>query len=182
MNDDRTDQHWGLSQAITTAQPAYFLLARPTENPDELPATIGERDVFFDEDQARDALDIHYAWCGAQYGEHDSIASSAHWYLLSAMVGPRVEPGPGEVYLATKPADFTTPQAVAGGFTTEGELIHWSPFVRAVKPLMPVSPATNSFAVAYRSNTTVNFDQVWFTPLRSQRVYPNRIVVADGDR
>ncbi|MFW0793632.1 hypothetical protein AAFP30_07465 [Gordonia sp. CPCC 205515] len=181
MNEDRTGIFEGLSQAITTARPAYFLFARPTENPDELPATIGERDVFFDVDQAMDALDLHYAWSHARHGEHSSVVSSAQWYLQSAMVGPRVEPGLGEVYLATKPSDFSQPQAVAGGFLTEGELIHWTPFVRAVKQHMPIAPASNSFALAYRTNTTVSFDQVWFTPLESRRVYPQPIVVGEDD-
>lgn len=49
------------SPLITRARPAFFLLARPTESTDTLPASIGEPDVFFSEAQALDALDIHYA-------------------------------------------------------------------------------------------------------------------------
>ncbi|NED70511.1 hypothetical protein G3I15_57295, partial [Streptomyces sp. SID10244] len=60
MTDDSAEGRREPAHAIASSRPAYFLLARPTEQADELPATIGERDVFFSEDEALDALDLHY--------------------------------------------------------------------------------------------------------------------------
>ncbi|AZG47451.1 hypothetical protein [Gordonia insulae] len=190
MTDDRTDGRENSSRTITSARPAYFLLARPTENADSLPATIGERDVFFDHDAAMDALDLHYAWCAAQRGGyHAAVVRTAHWYLQSAMVGPHVTPGLGEVYLAAADHDPLSPtaprhlrsRAIAGAFLTEGELVHWTPFVRAATRYMPDAPDTDAFGLGYLGDDAIDFGQIWFAPLQSRRVYPERIVVGGDD-
>ncbi|GAC67602.1 hypothetical protein GS4_08_01870 [Gordonia soli NBRC 108243] len=166
-----------MSRAITAPRRAFFLLARPTEDTDQLPATIGEKDVFYSEEEAIDALDLHYAWCAVRTGGYDSVVTTAQWYLQSAMVGPRIPPALGEVYLAVQDGTTGDSWAVAGGFLTEGELIHWAPFVHAVKAFIPVAPATDAFGLAYRGDATVYFHQLWFSPMHSRRVYPKRIVV-----
>lgn len=182
MTDDRADGRQDSTPTITSVQPAWFLLARPTENSDELPATIGERDVFFGDDEAMDALDLHFAWCAAQHGGFGSaVVRSAHWYLQSAMVGPRVTPGLGDVYLASTVDEPGRPRAVAGGFLTEGELIHWTPFVRAVTRYIPDTPPSPAYGLAHLGDDDVEFGQIWFSPLQSRRVYPKRIVVGDDD-
>ncbi|MYR08062.1 hypothetical protein GTV32_17920 [Gordonia sp. SID5947] len=181
MTDDSSDGRRDPAYAITSSRSAYFLLARPTEHVDELPATIGERDVFFTEDAALDALDVHYAWCAAQHGGHHSaVVAGAHWYLQSATIGSQVAAGLGEVFLATAANDPGRPLAVAGGFLTEGELIHWTSFVRAAMPYMAV-PSTTTFELVYRGDESVDFDRITFAPSHSRRVYPKRIVVSDDD-
>ena len=168
------------ARLITTRQQVYFLLARRTTNTDALPSTIGELDVFDTEDEALDALDIHYAWCDARLDR--TVVTTAQWYLQSAIVGPRLAPALGDVYLATRD-DTGEHQAVAGGFLTEGEVIHWSAFVRAVEPFIPIADVGSDYGLAYRGDTTTRFGQLWFTPMRSRRVYPRRIVVdEDADR
>ncbi len=108
--------------------------------------------------------------------------TTAQWYLQSAIVGPRLAPALGDVYLATRD-DTGEHQAVAGGFLTEGEVIHWSAFVRAVEPFIPIADVGSDYGLAYRGDTTTRFGQLWFTPMRSRRVYPRRIVVdEDADR
>lgn len=164
-------------RTILRAQPAYFLLARPTQDADAKPSTVGERDVFFSEDEALDALDIHYAWCAA---DHDrDTADTAQWYLQSAMVGPRISPSLGEVYLALTETESGQTWAAAGGFLTEGEVVHWAPFVSAVRPW--VRAMTGTLELAYRGDTAVHFGQIWFAPMHSARVYPQRIVVGDDE-
>ena len=170
----------GSARLITTRRQVYFLLARPTTDTDILPSTIGELDVFDTEDQALDALDIHYAWCDARLDR--TVVSTAQWYLQSAVVGPRLTPALGDVYLAAYD-DGGGHQAVAGGFLTEGELIHWSAFVRAVEPSIPIAIVGREYSLAYRGDATTRFGQLWFTPMQSRRVYPKRIVVdEDADR
>ncbi len=141
-----------------------------------LPATIGERDVFYSEEEALDAVDLHYAWCSVQNGPE---VATAQWYLQSAMVGPRISPALGEVYLAVTDTDSGDAWAVAGGFLTEGELVHWAPFVHAVKPFIPVAPGVDSLGLAYRGDTEVYFQQMWFAPMHSRRVFPKPIVVEE---
>lgn len=169
------------SRAITSPTRVYFLLARPTQEVDELPASIGERDVFRCEDEAMDALDLHYAWAAWRFGGFGPVVTSAQWYLQSAMVGPRITPALGDVYLAIEDEDAEESWAVAGGFLTEGELIHWSSFVHAVKPFIPIAPSSDSFGLTYRGDTSAHFHQLWFAPLQSHRVYPKRIVVVDDE-
>ncbi|MGC4961145.1 hypothetical protein ACPXCG_11700 [Gordonia sp. DT218] len=182
MTDDSAEGRREPAHAIASSRAAYFLLARPTEQADELPATIGERDVFFSEDEALDALDLHYAWCAAQHGgHHSSVVAGAHWYLQSAMVGAQVTAGLGEVFLATGTAEPGRPQAVAGGFLTEGELIHWTSFVRAAMRYMAVPSTLMSFELVYRGDESVDFGQIGFAPAHSRRVYPKRIVVREDD-
>ncbi|MFW0786584.1 hypothetical protein AAFP35_18975 [Gordonia sp. CPCC 206044] len=181
MTEEPSESPPGTPHSITTPQPVYFLLARPEGRDGETPATIGERDVFFSEESALDSLDVHYAWCAAEHGGFIPRVTSAQWFLQSAMVGPGVAPGLGDVHLALAPSGGR-PRAVAGGFLTEGELVHWSPFVRAVHPyLSPVPTEHTSFVVSYLGDDTVSFGQVWFAPLRSRRVYPKPIVVDADD-
>ncbi|NDK88857.1 hypothetical protein GYA93_04590 [Gordonia desulfuricans] len=172
---DRFSGGAGPSPMILRARPVYFLLARPTQDVDRMPSTIGEWDVFDSEAQALDALDIHYAWCAVRHGGH-ALADTAQWYLQSAMVGPRINPGLGEVYLATADHDTDEVWAAAGGFLTEGEVVHWAPFVQAVRPRVRTATG-GGLELAYRGDTDVHFGQVWFAPMHSTRVYPKRIVV-----
>lgn len=173
----------GLASARTILRPCpvYFLLARPTREPDRMPSTIGESDVFFSEAEALDALDVHYAWCAARSGGFTRVVTTAQWYLQSALVGPRIAPALGEVYLAATDNHSGETWAAAGGFLTEGELIHWSAFVRAVRPWIPTPGTAEIFELAYRGDTAVHFHQIWFAPLKSVRVYPKEIVVDSGD-
>ncbi|MCM3895092.1 MULTISPECIES: hypothetical protein [Gordonia] len=178
------------SPLITRARPAFFLLARPTGSADTLPASIGEPDVFYSEAQALDALDIHFAWCAARFDA--DVVDNAQWYLQSAMVGPRIATALGEVYLAAD-TDTGEVHAAAGAFLTEGEVVHWAPFVDAVAPRIPNSrisstnildgPSPKSgpgrLRLAYRGDAEVSFSQVWFAPMDSTRVYPKRIHIGD---
>ena len=179
MTDDRAGGREHAARTITSVRPAWFLLARPTQNVDELPATIGERDVFFDDETAMDALDLHYAWCAAQRGGyHATVVRSAHWYLQSAMIGPQVDPGLGDVFLALADGSGGR-RAVGGGFLAEGELIHWTSFVRATTRFMPDAPAVPAFELAHLGDDNVDFGHIWFAPLQSRRVHPQRIVVPE---
>ncbi|MEE3851553.1 hypothetical protein VZC37_14505 [Gordonia sp. LSe1-13] len=177
MTDDRADGDAAFGHTITSVRPAWFLLARPTQNADDLPATIGEQDVFFDGATAMDALDLHYAWCAAQRGGyHAEAVRGAQWYLQSAMIGPQVTPGLGQVYLASSDP-LGGRRAVGGGFLTEGELIHWTAFVRTATRYMPTGPTAAPFELAYLGDDGVDFGHIWFSPLQSRRVFPQRIVV-----
>ncbi|MGV9824952.1 MULTISPECIES: hypothetical protein [unclassified Gordonia (in: high G+C Gram-positive bacteria)] len=162
---------------ISTARAAFFILARPTETPDRFPATIGEPDVFFSEEEALDALDVHFAWCHARVAELGSAVESAQWYLQSAMVGPRLAPALGEVYLAATDRGTNETWAAAGGFLTEGELTHWSPFVHAVAPMVLGGRHSDALTLAYRGDTAVHFHRLWFAPMHSARVYPRPIML-----
>lgn len=144
-----------------------------------MPPTIGERDVFFSEEEALDALDIHYSWCLTDHGPN--VADSAQWYLQSAMAGPRINPGLGEVYLALTDSDSGDTWAAAGGFLTEGEVVHWAPFVSSVRPYVRTASGEEPLELAYRGDTAVYFGHVWFAPMHSVRVYPKRIVVGGDD-
>lgn len=177
MSDEQQLPPIDPARMITAPRRAWFLFARPTENTDELPANIGERDVFATEDAALDALDLHYAWALATNAGNTSVARTAQWYLQSAMVGPKVSAALGDVYLASRDDESGDTWAVAGGFLTEGELIHWSSFVHAVSPYIPLTATTSSLGLAYRGDVTTHFHQLWFAPLRSRRVYPKKIVV-----
>ncbi len=178
-DDPRADDPVLSLGAITQPTPVYFLLAQPVGLADgDRPATIGERDLFFSEEAALDSLDVHYAWCAAERGGFVGEVTSALWYLQSAMVGPRVSPGLGEVYLAVVAADSRA-RAIAGGFLTEGELLHWSPFVRAVRSHLPDLAPNASLVVSHLGDETVSFGRIRFSPLRSQRVYPKQIVVEE---
>ncbi len=126
-----------MRRLVTRPSRAFFLLARPIQNTDNLPSSIGESDVFFSEEAALDALDLHYGWCAARSGGFTPVVTTAQWYLQTAMIGPRITPSLGEVYLASSDAQSGETWASAGGFLTEGELIHWSSFVRAVRPWIP---------------------------------------------
>ena len=143
-----------------------------------MPPTIGERDVFFSEEEALDALDVHYSWCAIIHGE--PVADSAQWYLQSAVAGPRVNPGLGEVYLALSDSESGDIWAAAGGFLTEGEVVHWAPFVSAVRPYVRSAGGAETLELAYRGDAAVHFGNVWFAPMHSVRVYPKEIVVGDG--
>ncbi|MEP9391894.1 hypothetical protein ABLE92_13585 [Gordonia sp. VNQ95] len=175
---DRDSRRSTPSRTILRARPVYYLLARPTQEPDRLPPTIGESDVFFSEDEALDALDIHYAWTAVRHDDSEFV-DSAHWYLQSAMVGPRISPSLGEVYLATVDEQSGETWAAAGGFLTEGEVVHWAPFVAAVRPRIRTAVGDTPLELAYRGDASVYFGQVWFAPMHSVRVYPKRIVVGD---
>ncbi|MFT4125759.1 MAG: hypothetical protein QM662_05960 [Gordonia sp. (in: high G+C Gram-positive bacteria)] len=174
---ERDSPHPSPPQAIPPAQTVYFLLARPTADVDRLPSTIGERDVFASEEQALDALDIHYAWCRARYPDGD-VADSAQWFLQSATVGPRLTPGLGEVYLAAVDEHTGTIWAAAGGFLTEGEVVHWAPFVRAARPWGRATGG-DGLELAYRGDTAVHFGRLWFVPMHSARVHPRPIIVGE---
>lgn len=163
------------SPLITRARPAFFLLAHPTGSADQLPASIGETDVFFSEAQALDALDIHFAWCTARLDA--DLVDNAQWYLQSAMVGPRIATALGEVYLAAD-SDSGDVHAAAGAFLTESEVVHWAPFVDAVQPRIP-NTRGERLRLAYRGDAEVSFSQVWFAPMDSTRVYPKRIHIGD---
>lgn len=176
---DRFDEPLQADRTITCARTAYFLLARPTEHVDRLPASIGERDVFFSAEEALDALDVHYGWCAARSGGFYNFVTSAQWYLQTAVVGPRLTPSLGEVYLATVDERTGDTQAAAGGFLTEGELIHWSPFLSAVRPRIPTS-GSGDLELTYRGDTDVSFQHMWFAPVDSMRVYPKRIVLDEN--
>jgi len=181
MHDEASDRGLHTRRQITRPSRAFFLLARPTLNTDKLPSSIGERDVFFSEEEALDALDLHYGWCAARYGGFTDVVTTAQWYLQTAMVGPRITASLGEVYLACADAQSGETSAAAGGFLTEGELIHWSSFVRSVRSWIPINTGTETFELAYRGDTDVHFNQLWFAPMQSVRVYPKRIVVEDSD-
>ncbi|MET9203370.1 hypothetical protein [Gordonia sp. NPDC003585] len=180
MPDDASHHGIDAPRLITRQTQVFFLLARPTQNTDNLPSSIGEHDVFFSEAQALDALDVHYAWCAARSGGFTPVVTSAQWYLQTALVGPRIAPALGEVYLAATDNHSGETWAAAGGFLTEGELIHWSAFVRAVRPWIPTPGSAEVFELAYRGDTSVHFHQLWFAPMKSVRVYPKPIVV-DSD-
>lgn len=182
MHDEAPDHGVGTKRLVTRPSRAFFLLARPTQNTDTLPSSIGERDVFFSEEEALDALDLHYGWCAARSGGFTSVVTTAQWYLQTAMIGPRITPALGEVYLAASDAQTGQMWAAAGGFLTEGELIHWSSFVRAARSLIPLHIGTDSFELAYRGDVNVHFHRLWFAPVRSVRVYPKKIVVDDDNR
>lgn len=143
-----------------------------------MPPTIGEHDVFFSEAEALDALDIHYAWALARH-DNPGVVDSAQWYLQSAMVGPRISPSLGEVYLAISAEECGDTWAAAGGFLTEGEVVHWASFVTAVRPRVRTTSGEGTLQLAYRGDVSVHFTQVWFAPMHSVRVYPKRIVVGD---
>ncbi len=175
---DRDAGHTRAQGTILRPCPVYFLLARPTQEPDRMPSTIGESDVFFSEAEALDALDIHYAWASASL-ENPAAADTAQWYLQSAMVGPRISPSLGEVYLAISEGSSGDTWAAAGGFLTEGEVVHWAPFVTAVRPRIRTAYGDGVLELAYRGDTSVYFGQVWFAPMHSVRVYPKRIIVGD---
>lgn len=181
MHDDASNRGIDAPRLITRQSQVYFLLARPIEDTDSLPSSIGESDVFFSEAEALDALDVHYAWCAARSGGFTRVVTTAQWYLQSALVGPRIAPALGEVYLAETDNHSGETWAAAGGFLTEGELIHWSAFVRAVRPWIPTPGTAEIFELAYRGDTAVHFHQIWFAPLKSVRVYPKEIVVDSGD-
>lgn len=100
MHDDASNRGIDAPRLITRQSQVYFLLARPIEDTDSLPSSIGESDVFFSEAEALDALDVHYAWCAARSGGFTRVVTTAQWYLQSALVGPRIAPALGEVYLA----------------------------------------------------------------------------------
>ncbi|MDL9937519.1 hypothetical protein QSJ18_12250 [Gordonia sp. ABSL1-1] len=178
MHEDAFRREVDTSRLIVRPTQAYFLLARPTQNADKLPSSIGESDVFFSEEQALDALDLHFAWCAADAGGYNQLVTSAQWYLQTAMVGPRITPSLGEVYLACADAQSGEPWAAAGGFLTEGELIHWSAFVHAVRSRIPLTLG-ETLQLAYRGDADVHFHQLWFAPMKSVRVYPKKIVVED---
>ncbi|ANY21907.1 MULTISPECIES: hypothetical protein [Gordonia] len=181
MHDEASDRGTHTYRQVTRPSRAFFLLARPTQNTDQLPSSIGERDVFFSEEEALDALDLHYAWCAARSGGFTDVVTTAQWYLQTAMVGPRVTASLGEVYLASSDAQSGEIWAAAGGFLTEGELIHWSSFVRAARSWIPLNTGTDGFELAYRGDTEVHFHQLWFAPMQSIRVYPKQIAVdSDG--
>ncbi|TYQ13515.1 UNVERIFIED_ORG: hypothetical protein L601_001100001170 [Gordonia westfalica J30] len=182
MHDEASDRGIGTKRVVTRPSRAFFLLARPTQDTDNLPASIGERDVFFSEEAALDALDLHYGWCAARSGGFTPVVTTAQWYLQTAMIGPRITPSLGEVYLASSDAQSGETWAAAGGFLTEGELIHWSSFVRAVRPWIPLNTGTEAVELAYRGDTDVHFHQLWFAPMQSVRVYPKRIVVDEDSR
>lgn len=88
--------------------------------------------------------------------------------------------------MCTSPS--TTPASIRpwrGGFLTEGELIHWSAFVRAVEPFIPIATVGREYSLAYRGDTTTRFGQLQASSPRCSRaeVYPRRIVVdEDADR
>lgn len=176
---DRFDEPLQTDRVITHPRTAYFLLARPTVWVDRLPASIGEQDVFFSAEEAVDALDVHYGWCAARSGGFGTVVTTAQWYLQSAEVGPRITPALGEVYLAEADEHTGDTRAAAGGFLTEGELIHWSPFLSAVRSRIPVS-GTSSLKLTYRGDADVNFAHLWFAPVDSLRVYPKRIVLDEN--
>lgn len=168
----------------------WFLLAQPSElvagarGETSTPTTLGEADVFADEEQARDALDVHYAWCAARVDSH--VLLSTRWFLQSALVGPSVTPALGDVFVAS--TDVLDEEqhghgdvwAAAGGFLTQGEVIHWSPFIRAVRPLISAT-GDAPLTLAHRDDESVYFHRVWFAPLHSVRVYPSEIVVGETD-
>ena len=58
MHDEASDRGTHTYRQVIRPSRAFFLLARPTQNTDQLPSSIGERDVFFSEDEALDALDL----------------------------------------------------------------------------------------------------------------------------
>ncbi|MGC4933432.1 hypothetical protein ACLQ3C_07090 [Gordonia sp. DT30] len=175
---DRDARRAAAPRMILRACAVYYLLARPTQEADQLPSTIGENDVFYSEEQALDALDIHFAWAAARHDDAGMV-DSAQWYLQSAMVGPRISPSLGDVYLAISDDEHGDTWAAAGGFLTEGEVVHWAPFVTAVRPRIPIARGNGVLELAYRGDATVYFNQVWFAPMHSVRVYPKRIVVGD---
>lgn len=144
----------------------FFLLARPTTNTDTLPSTIGE--LTFSPPRTRPSTPRHvHAWCDARLDR--TVVSTAQWYLQSAIVGPRLSPALGDVYLAVH--DAGEHQAVAGGFLTEGELIHWSAFVRAVEPFIPIATVGREYSLAYRGDTTTRFGQLRGSPRCSRAGY-----------
>ena len=52
MHDEASDRGTHTYRQVTRPSRAFFLLARPTQNTDQLPSSIGERDVFFGDERA----------------------------------------------------------------------------------------------------------------------------------